>query len=283
MRKKNKLSFQKEPTKKKMIGSIIFIAISIILSVSIIVWLSMNDWNVQKSVNRIVGEDHSEQVDETPPVDEDPETGKETVGGESPDEENDPTPPEKTIEEAIKYIEGQELPEEPTYVDGLLIANKRNPLPSTFAPGESSEARSAFDEMAAAALLEDYRLIAFSTYRSYDRQVELYNGYVARDGVEEADRYSARPGYSEHQTGLAFDIGEVNKEQHWASTSFAETEAGKWLAENAHLYGFIMRYPEGKEFVTGYMYESWHFRYVGKEIAKDIYSGNGTLEEYLGL
>ena len=181
------------------------------------------------------------------------------------------------------YIEGQKLPDKPKYVNGIIIANKTFPLPSTYAPGESKEARVAFDEMAAEALLSDIKLTAFSTYRAYDYQVGLYDRYVKKDGVEAADRYSARPGYSEHQTGLAFDIGEVNFEKHWASSSFGDTTAGKWVAANAHRYGFILRYPKGKESITGYMHESWHFRYVGKSIAEDIYSRNITLEEYLGL
>lgn len=181
------------------------------------------------------------------------------------------------------YIEGQKLPDKPTYVNGILIANKKYPLPSTYAPGESKEARAAFDEMAAEAKLSGINLTAFSTYRSYEYQVTLYDRYVSKDGVEEADRYSARPGYSEHQTGLAFDIGEVNYEKYWASFKFGDTEAGKWVAANAYRYGFILRYPEGKESITGYRHESWHFRYVGNAVAEEIFKRNITLEEYLGL
>ncbi|MCM3638326.1 M15 family metallopeptidase [Sporosarcina luteola] len=189
-----------------------------------------------------------------------------------------PTSPNKS-----GYIEGQQLPDKPTVINGILIANKKYPLPRTYAPGESTEARAAFDEMAAEAKLSGINLTAFSTYRSYDYQVTLYERYVNKDGVEAADRYSARPGYSEHQTGLAFDIGEVNYEKYWASFKFGETEAGKWVAANAYRYGFILRYPVGKEDITGYRHESWHFRYVGKEIAEEIFKRNITLEEYLGL
>ena len=161
------------------------------------------------------------------------------------------------------YIEGQVLPKEPKFVKGILLANKKYPLPTTYAPGEDKKARGAFERMAAEAKLADFNLNAFSTYRSFEYQTTLYDRYVARDGKKAADTYSARPGYSEHQTGLAFDIGEVNFEQHFASSSFGETEAGKWVAANAHRFGFVMRYPEGKEQITGYMHESWHFRYVG--------------------
>ncbi|MET3576043.1 D-alanyl-D-alanine carboxypeptidase family protein [Bhargavaea ullalensis] len=180
-----------------------------------------------------------------------------------------------------EYDDNRPLPSEPTYIDGVLLANKKYPLPADFAPGVDPEAQEAFDEMAAAARLDGFELAPFSTFRTFERQKELYDQYVARDGVEAADRYSARPGYSEHQTGLTFDIGEVNQEQHWARDSFGDTEAGKWLFANAHRFGFILRYPEGKEDITGYMHESWHYRYVGKEIAAKIHSSGLTLEEYL--
>ena len=181
------------------------------------------------------------------------------------------------------YIVGQPLPAKPTYVNGVLIVNKKNPLPIKFAPGENKLARKSFNEMAVEAKKSGIRLTTVSTYRSFEYQTTLYAKYAARDGKKAADRYSARPGYSEHQTGQAFDIGEVNQGKHWVSDSFGQTKAGKWVAENAHRYGFIMRYPKGKESITGYMHESWHFRYVGKEIAEDIYKRKISLEEYLGL
>lgn len=172
---------------------------------------------------------------------------------------------------------------EPTYIDGVLIANKRYGLPSTYNPGESPEARAALDQMLAAAKQAGFELTAFSGFRSYEYQSSLYNRYVERDGQAEADRSSARPGYSEHQTGLSFDIGEVGREDLWLKAEFGETEAGKWLINNAHLYGFILRYPQGKEHITGYMYESWHFRHLGVELATKVKAANVTLEEYLGI
>lgn len=281
---------EKQKSKKKTVLTITLITASVLIAV-VVGWIGFNDWDIEKSTQRagaalgLTKQTAPNKKD----TEEQPDAGENSGVTEKEPELEEPQEPEGEpveevpADEAIQYIEGQELPEEPTYIDGVLIANKKYPLPSTYAPGESKEAREAFEEMAAAALLVDYRLVAFSTYRSFEYQTELYKRYVDRDGVEEADRYSARPGYSEHQTGLAFDIGEVNKEQDWASSRFGETDAGKWLAENAHLYGFIMRYPEGKEFITGYMYESWHFRYVGVEIAKDIYENEITLEEYLGI
>lgn len=272
---------QRATSSGKKRGALLFIVCSAILSLGALTWLGMNDWSVQKSLDRITGEAPSPEKEEgslQAGHDEEEDDKKDEDSKEASKDE-----PKEELIDATKYVEGQKLPKKPTYIDGILMANKQHPLPSTFDPGEDPEAREAFEELAAAASLEGYRLTAFSTYRAYERQVELYDNYVARDGVKEADRYSARPGYSEHQTGLAFDIGEVNQEQHWANSSFADTAAGKWLAENAHTYGFVMRYPEGKEQVTGYMYEAWHFRYVGKDIAKEIYKANGTLEEYLGI
>lgn len=170
-------------------------------------------------------------------------------------------------------------PSKPIYVKGILMASKKHPLPSDYAPGESKEARRAFNKMAAAAKKHGFHLTAFSTYRSYSVQKQLYAGYVARDGKAEADRFSARPGTSEHQTGLAFDISEVGKH----SNRFNESNATRWMAINSYKYGFIVRYPEGKEQITGYMYEPWHFRYLGIDAATKVYNSGLTLEEYLGI
>ena len=220
-----------------------------------------------------------EKVEETPATEEIDQ--KETKTEEVPKEEVEET--EEVVVDENGYIEGMTLPSQPTYIDGILIASKQYPLPASFNPGEDVDARHAFNEMAKEAQKAGFTITAFSTFRSYDYQVELYNRYVARDGQAAADRYSARPGYSEHQTGLAFDIGEVGNEADWASNRFGQTPAGQWVNEHAHRYGFILRYPEGKEQITGYMHESWHFRYVGKEMAKKIHEKGITLEEYLGI
>jgi zinc D-Ala-D-Ala carboxypeptidase len=291
---KRKKSYQYRTQKKKgKVLPITLISLGTIVAV-IIVWIGMNDWNLEKSykkIEQVIFQEDNKTEDETskpanPEGNSDSEIIDENNEVEKPEEETPET--EKPEVEAPdkdnrKYIDGQELPKEPTYIKGILIANKQYPLPSTYSPGESKEAREAFNEMAAAAKLDGFELIAFSTYRSYDYQTGLYERYVERDGSEAADRYSARPGYSEHQTGLAFDIGEVNNEQYYASEKFGETEAGKWVAANAYRFGFIMRYPEGKEKITGYMHESWHFRYVGIDVAEEIYKKNISLEEYLGI
>lgn len=115
-----------------------------------------------------------------------------------------------------------------------------------------------------------------SGFRSYSTQKSLYQKYVKRDGQAVADTYSARPGYSEHQTGFAFDINR-------ASMSFEGTKEAVWLEQNAYKYGFIMRYPKGKESITGYQYEPWHYRYVGVERAQKLFSSGLTIEEYYGI
>lgn len=139
-----------------------------------------------------------------------------------------------------------------------------------------SYAKEAFEELSKAAKKENLSIIAMSTYRSYEYQVDLYNRYVKTDGKKAADTYSGRPGHSEHQTGLAVDV--FNNDETY--TNFEKTKEFDWMQEHAHEYGFILRFPKGKENETGYQYESWHYRYVGKDIAKYIKENNISLEEY---
>ena len=164
-----------------------------------------------------------------------------------------------------------------TYVDGILIANKTYSLPRDYAPGGlTADCQAALDAMCAGAAEEGIILYPVSTYRSYDYQEGLYNRYVERDGREEADRYSARPGHSEHQSGLAIDLNSLEY-------AFADTPEGRWIAAHCAEYGFILRYPEGKEDITGYRYEPWHVRYLGTENAMKVAASGLTLEEYLGI
>lgn len=163
-----------------------------------------------------------------------------------------------------------------TYVNGILIANKTYALPQTYAPGVDQTAEAAFHEMQQAAAQEGLNIYISSSFRSYEYQNKIYNNYVARDGQQEADTYSARPGHSEHQTGLAFDLNTIDD-------SFADTAEGKWVALHAHEYGFIVRYPDGKSDITGFQYEPWHIRYLGVETATDVYESGLCLEEYLDI
>lgn len=126
------------------------------------------------------------------------------------------------------------------------------------------------------ALKENIKLYGGSGYRSYSTQSGLYNHYVKEDGKANADTYSARPGHSEHQTGLAIDI--VTSKGGFVYENYQEY---KWLIKNSYKYGFILRYPKGKENITGYMYEPWHYRYLGTDIATEIHNLNITYEEYV--
>ncbi|MBQ4346084.1 MAG: D-alanyl-D-alanine carboxypeptidase family protein [Oscillospiraceae bacterium] len=163
-----------------------------------------------------------------------------------------------------------------TYVQGILIVNKTYALPADYDPGVNPEAKAAFDRMQVAASAEMMSLSIVSGYRSYATQEATYNRHVVRSGQEKADTFSARPGHSEHQTGLAFDI-------NYAGDSFGSTPEAAWLAANCWKYGFIIRYPQGKSDITGYKYEPWHIRYLGEENAKKVYDSGLTLEEYLGI
>lgn len=163
-----------------------------------------------------------------------------------------------------------------TYVDGIMIANKTYTLPKTYDPGIQPDAYNAFLEMQSAAAKEGVSLYIVSGYRSYYDQEIVYAGWVNRDGVELADTYSSRPGHSDHQTGFTFDLNSLYQ-------SFADTKEGIWLAEHCADYGFIIRYPNGKEAYTGYMYEPWHVRFIGVEKAKAITASGLSLEEYYGI
>jgi D-alanyl-D-alanine carboxypeptidase len=159
----------------------------------------------------------------------------------------------------------------------VIIVNKKHPLAASYAPGEDPDAQAAFGQLLAAMQAMGLDVSnQYSGFRSYETQANLYNSYVARDGQANADRYSARPGYSEHQTGLAFDLMDSS------GNLLQEPGAVNWLAQHAHEYGFIVRYMEGKEAITGYMTETWHIRYIGQE-ATDIYKSGLSLEEYFGL
>lgn len=186
----------------------------------------------------------------------------------------------------IKQVDGV------TYVDGVLIANKTYALPEDFVPQNPEtpvvsgysltsldvETMQNWRKLQAACSSQGLNIYISSGYRSYWTQENLYSNYVARDGKEAADTYSARAGHSEHQTGLCFDLNSIDD-------SFAATPEGQWVNDNCYKYGFIIRYPKGKEPQTGYMYESWHLRYVGNELAAKLYNGGNwiTLEEYYGI
>ena len=161
--------------------------------------------------------------------------------------------------------------------DEILVVNKHYPLSKDYNPGENPTAKAAFLKLIAQMQKEGYAVSNnYSGFRSYGTQAQLYQNYVNREGQAAADRYSARPGYSEHQTGLAFDV--IGTNGHLVE----DESAAQWLLDHAADYGFVVRYLKGKESVTGYMHEEWHLRYVGKE-AKEIAASGLTLEEYYGF
>ncbi|GIN91906.1 D-alanyl-D-alanine carboxypeptidase [Siminovitchia terrae] len=181
----------------------------------------------------------------------------------------------------------------------LALVNKTYALPSDYAPEDlirpkvafsfgdqdieksylRKEAARALEKMFEAAKKDGIQLYASSGYRSYDRQKEVFQVETARSGEKKATEAVAIPGSSEHQTGLAMDITSESV-QYFLVEELEHKPEGKWLRENAHHYGFILRYLKGKEDITGYQYEPWHFRYVGVKAAKIIYERNWTLEEY---
>lgn len=180
------------------------------------------------------------------------------------------------------------VPPEPTYPapttdpDVTLVVNKKNPLPPTYAPSDLVDAgngqklrKEANDSMKL--MKSQQTLVMASGYRSYATQEQVYQENVDQYGQEQADRQSARPGHSEHQTGLTMDFGPIEER-------FDTTAAFKWLSDNAYKYGWILRYPASAEDVTGYMYEPWHWRYVGVTVATDMRTkGVATLEAYYGI
>ena len=176
--------------------------------------------------------------------------------------------------------------------DTKVLVNKYHKLASDYVPSDLEEinpkynkgannklkhvAREAFEKMCEGALQDNIKIYSGSAYRSYNYQLNLYNRYVITNGFANAETFSARAGYSEHQTGLATDV--MNARIDYISKSDKEYD---WLINNSYKYGFILRYPEGKENITGYMYEEWHFRYLGEELATELYNSGLTYEEYV--
>ena len=164
----------------------------------------------------------------------------------------------------------------------MLLVNKTYHLPSNYGSGITPETQSAFGDMAAAARAGGHPIWIVSGYRSYSEQANIFARNVRRYGSEEeANRISARAGQSEHQTGLALDL--AGSENEILTFEFANTPTGQWLAAHCAEYGFILRYPEGKTWATGYVFEPWHFRYVGVELAQILTDSGLSVEEYAGL
>ncbi|MDC3413555.1 M15 family metallopeptidase [Aquibacillus sp. 3ASR75-11] len=258
----------------------------------------------QSSTNNANQEDNKNKEDET----------ESKVDSNDPTEDsNDSKEAEQDKKDNTEQREDQNKDvQEETTEDGMVVVNtpnslevvvnKQRTLPEGFTPKNlmvpnvpfsfdednpkkqlRQEAAKALEALFAGAEQDGVDLVAASGFRSYQRQKEIYNYNVQTRGKEEADKFSARPGTSEHQTGLAMDV--TSAEAAFAlEQTFKQTKAGSWLSENAYRFGFVIRYPEGKSEITGYSYEPWHIRYVGdKTIAKEMYNQNLTLEEYFDL
>lgn len=167
---------------------------------------------------------------------------------------------------------------QPTYINGILLVNKDYGLPPTFGNRDDPTALAKLQQLQRDAQAQGINISnSYSGYRSYQDQTQLYNNYVNLHGEEEANTFSAKPGFSEHQTGLTFDLKDFNGQL------VEDPITSQWIKDNCAQYGFIIRYPEGKEDITGYIYEPWHLRYVGEEVANQIMNNNTTLEQYLGV
>ena len=177
-------------------------------------------------------------------------------------------------------------------LDNLILVNKFYKLKNDYIPDDLTnislsyaydnnrvreETNNAFKKMAEAAKKDNIKLIANSSFRDYDRQESVYKEFYYSKGIDYADNYAARPGHSEHQTGLSIDIFTGGNS---TTENFDESDAFKWLVNNSYKYGFILRYPKGKEYLTGYSYESWHYRYLGVETATKVYKSKLTYDEY---
>ena len=212
-----------------------------------------------------------------------------------------PKAPTVTINQDINTsgTYGPKKQNEEVYINGILVVNKTYSIPSTYGPASakgintecidskcfSSQTWNAWNSMKDAATFDGIHLRIGSGYRSYEFQNQIYMNYVARDGQAAADTYSARPGHSEHQTGLAMDICSTNSSVPCITSGFDNSAEAKWLSANCYKYGFIIRYPQGKEDKTGYKYESWHIRYVGTELAKTLHNNGNwiSIEEYFDI
>jgi len=222
-----------------------------------------------------------------------------SVGGQQDEqlEGEDPKDGDSAEEPADGTLKKPEIDYDDPY---MLLVNKTHPLGENYKPEGLKDikyfasdrdastrymvgdAADQFHLLVEGAAAEGHEIVMTTAYRSYGFQTILWNNYVAKHGEEEANTFSARPGESEHQSGLCTDVSSPSV-GYQLTTEYGESPEGAWLAEHAHEYGFIIRYPKGKEDITGYQYEPWHIRYVGKEAAAYIYQEQITFEEYLGI
>lgn len=239
------------------------------------------------------------QEQDSKQIEDKKESSQVEISSEQMNDDNTLTLPAQYFNQVLE-IDGKSVIQ--NYENTLALVNKTYYLPDAYIPSDliradvqysfgdvevekallRQEAALALEKMFEAAKNDNISLFAVSGYRSYKRQEEVFNAESVKSGEEYAKSVVAIPGQSEHQTGLAMDIS-AESVQFDLIESFEDTAEGQWLAEHAHEYGYILRYPKGKEEITGYSFEPWHFRYVGINFAKTIYDKKLTLEEYFDI
>ncbi|MDR3127813.1 MAG: M15 family metallopeptidase [Bifidobacteriaceae bacterium] len=186
--------------------------------------------------------------------------------------------------------ETPETPEtikQPFSINGVIIADKKHPLPKDYNPGENPEAAAHLKELIEAGQKSNDKYAShlvsdYSGFRNYEYQMGVYDEYMAENGKQFADDFSARPGYSEHQTGLAFDL-RVTDETLYRGDDKTYDYYNDWVAQNAHNFGFIIRYRDQWQNITGYKGEPWHLRYLGQALATEVFKSDKPLEDYLSI
>ena len=296
---------------------IVWMLILIIVAVVVVVKMIQHDKNETQTVHYINVETSEQETTETITNNAQAETTEKTVLETTENTTNETTENQSTQVTTEPSTSAVKTPSDESFVlveeynydqnqvgsinhpsSLTVLVNKLNQLPQEYVPEDlvipnvkfsfsgdnpkkymREEAARALEQMFQGAKENGYRIYALSGYRSYEKQKSLYTNYVSQYGQASADQFSAQPGKSEHQTGLAMDVTSESVGFELVG-EFGETDEGKWLAENAHIYGFILRYPSDKTDITGYMYEPWHFRYVGVSLAQEIYRTKLSLEEY---
>lgn len=258
----------------------------------------------QKEHMQHQSQEQTEPTDQHPEKVNTKEQGNETKAPVTEQETKPPTDQDLVLESqywnVVEVKNGMKVIMNPANI--LAMVNKEQSLPSTYKPSDlvipnvpfsfsetnvekrhmRKEAANALEQLFTAARQAGIQLVAVSGYRSYDRQKVLFDEEVRKNGKAKAVQAVAIPGQSEHQTGLAIDISSPSV-RNGLTEAFGQTKEGKWVAAYAHEYGFIVRYPKGKEAITGYEYEPWHLRYVGTKAAKVIFEKGITLEEYFRI
>lgn len=273
----------------------------IAVSVMLLAACTNNEKNAEKNNISFGNKQNEPKITDVAEDDKDKETEETDSKDESADTDENKTEEAESDDETEKEEANDRMPNEENVYDQsniLAIVNRGETLDPTYVPRDlvtievpyvsdipmvnqlRKEASDALTKLFDDASKNGYTLYAVSGYRSYDYQAEFYDNYVLSHGEEVARMFSAPAGASEHQTGLAMDVSSEEVVYQLVDT-FGNTDDGVWVNDNAHRFGFIIRYPYGKDHITGYMYEPWHLRYVGTDLSYELYESGLTYEEYL--